>query len=361
MRKLLPFFNSRPPARLPQMRRFATKLNRWFRRAELKANPRVEPVPPNQPTKLVPVDWDKGVEWDADNKVNKVILAAGARITDLPTRDTHVVFEPSRPGQLPLRMLFEPGKGTLVISMHGAMDRARFRIPRFEWRRTLNRFGAARLYLSDSTLETNGSLEIGWYAGKEHQDLVADYAAVVQQIVSAGSFTRVVCVGSSAGGYGALALSRRLPNSVAVAFSPQTTIGGYHLAQRKALAAAAFPEQASYEEIEEQYGSRVNLRKLYQQTSPVNFVYIIQNTGDQFHYEAHYVPFALANGVDPERGGYSRRNRAYFVAERYENEHAPPSRAYFVSHIQRAHLKFYGQEIPLRQLDPEREKELGPR
>ncbi len=308
------------------------------------------------------VDWNHEAEWDADNGVSKLTVASGSVITSLPEADTHVVFEPSDPDELPLRMLFEPGNGdTLVISMHGAMDRARFRVPRFEWRRTLNRLDAARLYLSDSTLEINSSLEIGWYVGKESQDLVADYATVVQQIISAGGFSRVVCVGSSAGGYGALALSRRIPNSLAVAFSPQTTIGGYHLAQRKALAAAAFPGLNSYEEVEKRRGDRVNLRKLYQGTKPVNFVYFIQNTGDQFHYEAHYVPFALANGVDPERGGFAPRHKMYFVPERYENEHAPPSRGYFISHIQQAHLKFYGRELPLRQLDPEREEELGPR
>lgn len=289
-------------------------------------------------------------------------MARGTPIVSLPTEDTHLVFEPATPEELPLRFLFEPGKSdTLLISMHGAMDRARFRVPRFEWRRTLNRLDAARLYLSDSTLEINGSLEIGWYVGKGDQDLVADYAAVVHQVIAAGGFTRVICVGSSAGGYGALALSRRIPNSVAVAFSPQTTIGGYHLAQRKALAAAAFPDLPSYEEVERLHSRRVNLRKLYQKTRAVNYVYLIQNTGDQFHYEAHYVPFALANGVDPERGGYSAWSKTHFVAERYENEHAPPSRGNFVSHIQQAHLKFYGRELPLRQLDPEREVELGPR
>ncbi|NUU33225.1 alpha/beta hydrolase [Arthrobacter sp. C9C5] len=310
----------------------------------------------------VPIDWNQTAEWDSDNGVAKLTVASGASVTSLPTQDTHIVIEPAVPGGLPLRMLFEPANsGTLVISLHGAMDRGRFRVPRFEWRRTLNRLDAARLYLSDSTLEINGSLEIGWYVGRGDQDLIADYAGVVHQIIAAGGFTQVVCVGSSAGGYGALALSRRIPNSVAVAFSPQTTIGGYHLAQRKAVAAAAFPELTSYEEVEKLHSGRVNVRKLYQKTRPINAVYFVQNTGDQFHYEAHYVPFALANGVDPERGGYAAWSKTHFVAERYENEHAPPSRGNFVSHIQQAHLKFYGRELPLRQLDPEREEELGPR
>lgn len=200
------------------------------------------PAPGTTAARANPIDWNHVDDWDSDNHVAKLTAAPGASITSLPEQDTHIVFEPALRDGLPLRMLFEPANSeTLVISLHGAMNRGRFRIPRFEWRRTLNRLDSARLYLSDSTLEINGSLEIGWYIGTEGQDLIADYAAVVNQIIAAGGYSRVVCVGSSAGGYGALALSRRIPNSVAVAFSPQTTIGGYHLAQRKALASAAFP------------------------------------------------------------------------------------------------------------------------
>lgn len=310
----------------------------------------------------VPIDWNQAAEWDSDNGVAKLTVASGASVTSLPMQDTHIVFEPDVSGGLPLRMLFEPANsGTLVISLHGAMDRGRFRVPRFEWRRTLNRLDAARLYLSDSTLEINNSLEIGWYVGTEGQDLVAEYATVVNQIIAAGGYSSVVCVGSSAGGYGALALSRRIPNSVAVAFSPQTTIGGYHLAQRKALASAAFPRHKSYEQVEQDFGTRVNLRKLYRELRPVNFVHLVQNTGDQFHFEAHYVPFALANGVNPDKGGFDPRRKVNLVAERYENEHAPPSRGYFISHIQQAHLNFYGRELRLRPADPVREAELGPR
>lgn len=320
------------------------------------------PAPGTTAARANPIDWNHVDDWDSDNHVAKLTAAPGASITSLPVQDTHIVFEPALRDGLPLRMLFEPANSeTLVISLHGAMNRGRFRIPRFEWRRTLNRLDSARLYLSDSTLEINGSLEIGWYIGTEGQDLIADYAAVVNQIIAAGGYSRVVCVGSSAGGYGALALSRRIPNSVAVAFSPQTTIGGYHLAQRKALASAAFPRHKTYEQVENDFGTRVNLRKLYQELRPVNFVHFVQNTGDQFHFEAHYVPFALANGVIPDKGGFNPRRRVNFVAERYENEHAPPARGYFLDHIQQAYLNFYGRELPLMPPDPVRDAELGPR
>jgi pimeloyl-ACP methyl ester carboxylesterase len=225
----------------------------------------------------------------------------------------------------------------------------------------LNRLDAARLYLSDSTLEINDSVEIGWYVGTEKHDLIADYAKVVNDVVWAGGYSNVVCVGSSAGGFGALALSRRIRNSVAVVFSPQTTIAGYHLRQRKALAAAAFPQHKTFEQVEVEFGNRVNLRKLYHELRSDNFVHFVQNTGDRFHFEAHYVPFALANGVDPEKGAYSKRRRMNFVVEHYETEHAPPSRRNFLEHIQQAHLNFYGQELSLKPLDPAREAELGPR
>ena len=340
----------------------ANRAKQWSLAVRLSAHPSVETLLESTANTSFPIDWDQVAEWDPDNSVPMITVAPGATVHDLPARDIHVVFEPAVPGGLPLRMLFEPfNSDTLVISLHGAMDRTKFSVPRFEWRRTMNRLEAARLYLSDSTLEINGSLEIGWYIGTEKQDLIADYAKVVNEVISAGGYSRVVCVGSSAGGFGALALSRRIRNSVAVVFSPQTTIGGYHLRQRKALAAAAFPRHKSYERVEVEFGTRVNLRKLYQELSPVNFVHFVQNTGDRFHFEAHYVPFALANGVNPEKGGHSVRRGMNFVTECYEAEHAPPSRRGFLDHIQQAHLNYYGRELLLRPPDPAREAELGPR
>lgn len=310
------------------------------------------PTGPN--TEEVATDWDSvynvpRITWDSD-----------APPQNLPDHAVHMVVGPDEPGLLAKRMLYKPSASkTLVVSMHGALNRRKYSMPRFEWRRTLSRVDCAQLYLSDSTLELNNSIEIGWYIGTATQDLGAEYAALVRSIAVAGDYTRVVCVGSSAGGFGALALSRRVPGSVAVVFSPQVTVAGYGQLHRKALSAASFKGYTSFADIERDFGHRVNMRKLYQESDDLNYVHYVQNTRDRFHFEAHYAPFALALGVDPERGGPAAGRQVAFQLESQENGHAPPSRGSFLRNIEEAHRRYYGVGLQLLPPDKTREEQIG--
>lgn len=307
-------------------------------------------------------NWTGISDWDADTGVPKLTVAPNTQFDTLPMRDLHLVVPPPDPESLSLRALFEPAdSNTLIVSLHGAINRSKFKVPRFEWRRTLSRLDVARLFLSDSTLELSTGLEIGWYIGTAEQDLIAQYADFVRSLADHRGYSRILCVGSSAGGFGALALSRRIPNSVAVVFSPQTTIAGYQPRHRKALSAAAFRQYSSFQRIESDFSARVNMRKLYQRSEDRNYVHYVQNTGDRFHFEAHYVPFALALGVDPDLGGLATGRKAYFVPERHEEGHAPPSRGRFLSHIRQAHWDYYGEELGLKPSRPEHELKLGSR
>jgi pimeloyl-ACP methyl ester carboxylesterase len=310
----------------------------------------------------VAIDWPGTTGWDDQNKAPIVTLEHGCRIDGLPNNDVHLVLPPSNQKSLSLRALFEPAESdSLIVSLHGALDRGRFTVPRFEWRRTLSRLKAAKLYLSDSTLELSPNLEIGWYLGTAKQDLIAEYAELVRSVAAARGYSKIVCVGSSAGGFAALALSRRIPNSAAVVFSPQTAIGGYFPRHRKALSAVAFKEYASFDRIESDFASRVNMRRLYQMSEDRNYVHFVQNTGDRFHFESHYAPFALALGVDPDKGGFAAGRKVRFFPERHQAGHAPPSRGRFLSHIRQAHSEYYGVDLILKPTDREREQELGPR
>lgn len=298
--------------------------------------------------------------WDDIHNVVKISWSSDAPPDVLPDTAAHMEVRPTGTSPLALRMLYKPSNSeTLVVSMHGALNRRKYSMPRFEWRRTLSRIDCAQLYLSDSTLELNNSIEIGWYMGTAQQDLVSEYAQMVQSVAIAGGYQRVVCVGSSAGGFGALALSRQVPNSVAVVFSPQVSIAGYKDYHRRALANASFKGYASFSDIETEYGSRVNMRTLYQGSDDRNYVHYVQNTRDRFHFEAHYVPFALSFGVDPERGGLAVGRKISFHPERQEEGHAPPSRGSFLKHIESAHRQYYGVGLRMLKPDADREKNLG--
>lgn len=299
-------------------------------------------------------------EWDDILGIPKMSWRSDSPPDELPDYAVHMVVEADETRPLARRMLYKPAsRETLVVSMHGALNRAKYTTPRFEWQRTLSRLDCDQLYLSDSTLELNRSIEIGWYIGTAQQDLLADYAELVLSIVLAGSYKRVVCVGSSAGGFGALALSKRLPGSVAVVFSPQTSLGGYAHSHRAALSAASFPGYATFDSIEEDFGERVNMRKLYKASENRNYVHYVQNTRDRFHFEAHYAPFALSLGVDPESGGFAVGRAMSFHPERQEPGHAPPSRGSFLKHIETAHKQYYGVSLGRLQPDETDEKLLG--
>lgn len=298
--------------------------------------------------------------WDSRMSVPIVSWSEESPLETLPDHAAHLVETSSDPNRLTKRLLYEPVESkTLIVSLHGALNRGKYKLPRFEWRRTLGRLDAARLYLSDSTLELNNTIEIGWYIGTAQQDLISEYARIVQGVVIGGGYNRVLCVGSSAGGFAALALSRQIPDSVAVVFSPQTTIAGYNQMHRKALAGAAFKGYMAFDQIEAEFGSRVNMRKLYTASLDRNYVHFVQNTRDRFHFEAHYAPFALSFGVDPERGGLAVGRKASFHPLRLGEGHSPPSRGRFIEHVLQAHAQFYGTRIKLAGVDTNQDNELS--
>ncbi|WP_209066721.1 hypothetical protein [Arthrobacter pigmenti] len=190
-------------------------------------------------------------------------------------------------------------------------------------------------------------MELGWYIGKEADNLTKRYADLVQQITVKCDYERVILVGSSGGGFGSLAMSRRIPQSCAVAFSPQTSIAAYHPNHRKVLSAVIFPQFTSFDQIEYEFAERINLRTLYRRTKELNFFRYVQNTGDRFHFEAHYAAFALSHGVDPETGGMTESGNGHFIAEKYEKGHAPPPRARFRGHIREAHRAYFGEDLKI--------------
>jgi len=263
---------------------------------------------------------------------------------------------------LRLEALYEASdSATLVVSFHGAQDRSKVVTPRFEWRRTLSRIEAGRLYLADATLELSKNLEIGWYVGSREINLIEACARHVQGVAEKGAYSRIVCIGASAGGFAAMAVSRLVPGSVAVAFSPQTAISAYHTPARNMLGAVVFPNGPHFSEIENDNVSRMNMRRFYSNTPNVNYLHYVQNLNDEFHYSAHYAPFALAQCVDPEIGGIDLSGQYNFVVEHHQFGHAPPSRRCFLDHLQQAHENYFGVGLESRPRDLAAERLLGER
>lgn len=288
--------------------------------------------------------------WDDVNNVEVRTLADISGVAHDAEADIEYVVNPKGPASLPIRCLYAPSASdTLVVSFHGSLQRTKYQLPRFEWRKTLQRLDVGALMIADTTLELNDSMPLSWFVGTEKGDLAADVAEFIGETASTGGYSKILLAGSSGGGFAAMAVSSRMPGSAAVSFSPQTRIGDYVPWVYKKFAATAFPSFDSIDAVEAEYPGRVNLRSLYSTLETENFVRYVQNSHDPDHVEQHFKPFAQSLGIDPVRGGVDASGRIKLLLEPLGNGHQPPPRGRFIRHLRAAHKEFFGSS--LRQLD----------
>lgn len=284
--------------------------------------------------------------WDERNNVEIRHIASASEIDHKAVEPCEFVVASRSGGPLDVVALYAPKVSkTLIVSFHGSLVRSKFTLPRFEWRRTLGNLEAGVLLIADTTLELGEKIPLGWYIGTAEQDLADEIAAVVQQVAADGGYERILLTGSSGGGYAAMAISRRIPGSLAVSFSPQTRVGDYIPWVGKVLIQGAFPGYDTIDAVEAEFPERVNLRRLYADPEIPNYVRYVQNSNDLDHMEAHYAPFAEVRSIDPATGGMDSTGRFRFVLEQMSKGHEPPSRGRFLRNIQEAHEEFFGEQL----------------
>ncbi|KHS52738.1 hypothetical protein [Brevibacterium linens] len=211
-------------------------------------------------------------------------------------------------------LLVNKGSQTLVVLFHGATDRSRTVLPRFEWLSTVSALPVSSLYLSDPTLHTDPSLQLSWYTGWKtfnlHEYIASHLAVIAEQL----GVTAIILAGSSGGGFACLQVSSYMPGSVAVAFNPQTNIaaykvGGVGMGPQKYYARTVMPELVplGVDNLEsnpdwilplEDRLSAIARYRLKRQ----NRLVIVQNQ-NEFHFPEHLLPFASSarnagNSVD---------------------------------------------------------------
>ncbi|WP_281965237.1 hypothetical protein [Serinicoccus marinus] len=217
----------------------------------------------------------------------------------------------------------------LVVTFHGALNRRRFRVPRFERARTTLQHDVSGLFIADPALCKHPDLELAWYTGWGDLDMHHVAADWAQRAARAVGATRIVLTGSSGGGFAALQSARFLPGSLAVPFNPQTSIYGYvpegsYGAQRSYIG-ALLPEAAPHgiwsidwtSDWTQDLGDRYSVLRSFSRPVTANVLYV-DNVND-FHHEQHYLPFMAA----VEHGGNQDRVRTLFYAGR--DGHHPPN------------------------------------
>lgn len=221
----------------------------------------------------------------------------------------HVVHQVQVPGfaqPLPVMVLGRHPAGPqgkpIVVCFHGAVDRARRRVPAFEGRFLLThglQGEATVLSLADPSLSMHRDLKAAWFAGNQVCDTPSAIAALVKELVGRLKPSRVVFVGGSTGAHAALVQSFHQPGSVVVVENPILHISGYnprHVAEYRQFCwprlAATSPLPASVND---------NVADLYAKGN-ANVVVLLSNARDpHFWTQAVDLLNALRRAGGPER------------------------------------------------------------
>lgn len=235
------------------------------------------------------------------------------------------------PGDRPLdALLVNEGTDVLIVTFHGALNRERDRLPRFERMGTTGKFGQSMLFFSDPGLHCDDAFDLAWYTGwpgVDLQPILAAWATVAARTVGA---SRIIFTGSSGGGFAALQVSALVPGSVCLAFNPQTSIHGYLVAghgiwvQRKYIE-VFHPELMTDGEVSVDFnedwtlavGDHMSAVRRYA-SGMKNYVLYADNPND-FHHEQHLLP--LQDAVSYSGSSERFRVHTYDGAE----GHRPPN------------------------------------
>jgi hypothetical protein len=203
-------------------------------------------------------------------------------------RSTHVL----ELGPLALPMLFHRGESdALVVVLHGALNRVKTALPRFERVRSLTGIGANVLSIGDPTLDLDPSLSLGWYLGTRNVDLHEIIARSVGRVAEQTASRRVILLGSSGGGFAALQLKAFLPDATAVVMNPQTDVSQYHARFSRRALDAIFGEGADSDAV---LRPRISVIDRYSTVDRVGRIRYLMNRGDVHHVETHARPLWAA-------------------------------------------------------------------
>lgn len=216
---------------------------------------------------------------------------------------------------LPIDLLFYPrDSDRLLVGFHGAEDRKFADFPKFQFVRSFLTRKESLLFISDSTLLQGEKINIGWCAGNARTPLATLLSRAVRKAGSTLGVRQTVLAGHSAGGFSAVLVGSRVPNSRAISVNGQSIVSRYEPWAVKNLLTEAFPECSSIEEMMSRYSKRLDLRAaLRDRLNSSSFTYF-GNAGDKstFGEMNHYPLLAKSLGVE-EKYGRTRRGDSFVL------------------------------------------------
>lgn len=175
----------------------------------------------------------------------------------------------------------------VVISFHGAIDRTRFQVPKFQSVAT-DLLGAHQIRVADPTLGLSDDISIGWYLGGEGMPLQRHLPGMLEAISNSLSIERRIYFGGSAGGFTALYCSLQDSKSACLVINPQVDLHVYNRNMIGKYMAVAWPSKASLGDVSNDLV--LNLPKAYA-AGFENMVVYLQSAADMRHYERQFPKF----------------------------------------------------------------------
>jgi len=169
----------------------------------------------------------------------------------------------------------------LVVSLHGAVDRAKVTPPFFAHLDALMASTVSSIHFGDPTLGLSDALSVGWYVGWPGfncYEVIAEWSVQAAECIGA---SYVIFVGCGAGGYAALQCATYLPQCTALAFNPDTRI----CAEESDFSSGPGQEDSPFSLV----GDRMSVVDRYQGLRK-NGVVIVQNRMDANRINEHYLP-----------------------------------------------------------------------
>lgn len=194
-------------------------------------------------------------------------------------------------GRDPLALKVHPSRNrnarVLVVLFHGALGRSRgAAVPSFLNARRSIVGGAHQISIADPGVETTNRVGVGWFAGSEANPSQRLLPHFFEFLRDALNVDRVIFVGSSGGGFGALYYSWCMPGSIVCASVPQTNAWEYNESSRRFYLEDCWPRGLDAYETP----PTLDVRDLYSQSVPNTVVYV-QSSRDDRHLQRHMIPF----------------------------------------------------------------------
>jgi hypothetical protein len=220
----------------------------------------------------------------------------------------------------------------LLCHFHGNAPREGRELPFFTGLGVTSSIATSMFVPSDPILGIDPSLSLAWHFGCEGIHLQAITVSIVKKLQALLHAPRVVAWGGSGGGFAAIRAARDIPNSIVLAWNPQTDIAKYIQRSINRYRRIAFPTIAAdgpFPSDREQFPSLCTDE--FDDGYQGRILYLQERTDE--HVNDYLKPFLprFCREASRETTGSSKLSgfvaeRLYLHLGRWGNGHIPPSK-----------------------------------